>query len=127
MAVKFNIFSGSGSGKGLKIFESSAYKEHEQLPMARKFWNIRWNIGVWLVCALVFALSFAVERVWRYGWGPASQQWVLLYMKNLFFSCGLSAIAEIPYWLSRTLQHPDFASITPLLPMIAFTSWLTIH
>ena len=120
MAIKFNIFSNSGSSKGLKIFESSAYKEHEQAPMARKFWNIRWNIGVWLICAFAFGLSFAVEHVWRYGWGIASQHWVLIYIKNMFMTFGMSVIAEIPYWIARTMQHPDIASITPLLPVIAY-------
>ena len=56
MATKFNILSASGSGKGLKIFESSAYKEHEQTPMARLFWNIRWAVIIWWTCALFFAL-----------------------------------------------------------------------
>jgi type IV secretion system protein VirD4 len=120
MAIKFNILSSSGKGKGLKIFESSAYKEHEQTPMARKFWNIRWNIGVWLICAFAFGLSFAVEHVWRYGWGAATQNWLGIYIKNMFMTCGLSVIAEIPYWLVRTVQHPDFASICPVLPIIAY-------
>ena len=120
MAIKFNILSNSGSGKGLKIFESSAYKEHEQTPMARKFWNIRWNVGIWIICAILFGLSFAVEHIWRYGWGPASIHWALLYCKNLLLTFGLSAIAEVPYWISRTLQHPDFASITPLLPILGY-------
>lgn len=120
MAIKFNILSNSGSGKGLKIFESSAYKEHEQTPMARKFWELRWDVGIWLICALLFGLSFAVEHVWRYGWGPASAHWVTIYLKNLVSTLGLSAIAEIPYWITRTLQHPDFASITPLLPVLGY-------
>ena len=120
MAIKFNILSNSGSGKGLKIFESSAYKEHEQTPMARKFWELRWDVGIWLICALLFGLSFAVEHVWRYGWGPASAHWVSIYLKNLVSTLGLSAIAEVPYWISRTLQHPDFASITPLLPVLGY-------
>lgn len=120
MAVKFNILSASGKGKGLKIFESSAYKEHEQVPIARKFWYIRWNIGVWLICAFIFCLSFAIEHIWRYGWGPATQHWVVLYLKNLLYSFGLSAIAEVPFWLMRTIQHPDFASVTPLLPILAY-------
>lgn len=120
MAIKFNIFSNSGSGKGLKIFESSAYKEHEQTPMARKFWEIRWNVGIWLVCALAFGLSFAAEHVWRYGFGIASQHWVALYIKNLFATFGISAIAEIPFWVIRTFQHPDFASICPLIPVFAY-------
>lgn len=120
MATKFNIFSDSGSGKGLRIFDSTKYKEHEQAPVARKFWNIRWNIGVWLICAFVFALSFPVEHIWRYDWGPASMHWVGIYIKNMFLTCGLSVIAEIPFWLSRTFSHPDFASITPLLPIIIY-------
>ena len=120
MAIKFNILSNSGSGKGLKIFESSAYKEHEQTPMARKFWELRWDVGVWLICALLFGMSFAVEHVWRYGWGPASSHWVSIYIKNFFLTFGLSAVAEVPSWLIRTLQHPDFASITPLLPILGY-------
>ena len=120
MAIKFNIFSNSGEGKGLKIFDSSRYKEHEQAPVARRFWNIRWDIGVWLVCALAFGLSFAVEHVWRYGWGPASSHWVSLYIKNMFATLGMSVIAEIPYWLSRTMFHPDFACVTPLIPIIVY-------
>ena len=120
MAIKFNLLSASGSGKGLKIFESSAYKEHEQIPMARKFWELRWDVGIWLICALMFGLSFAVEHVWRYGWGPASEHWVSLYVKNLFMTFGLSAIAEVPFWIIRTMQHPDFASITPLLPILGY-------
>ena len=120
MEIKFNLFSGSGSGKGLKIFDSTKYKEHEQAPVARKFWNIRWNIGVWLICALAFGLSFAVEHVWRYGWGPASAHWVWLYIKNMFLTFGMSVIAEIPYWLSRTIHNPDFACVTPLIPVIVY-------
>ena len=120
MAIKFNILSNSGSGKGLKIFDSSKYKEHEQAPIARKFWNIRWNIGVWLICALAFGLSFAIEHIWRYGWGPATGHWVWLYIKNMFATCGLSVIAEIPYWFSRIMYHPDFATICPVLPVIAY-------
>jgi len=120
MAIKFNILSSSDSGKGLKIFESSAYKEHEQIPMARKFWEIRWNVIIWLLCALAFGLSFAVEHIWRYGWGPASQQWISLYLKNMITTCGLSVVAEIPFWIGRTLQRPDYACIVPLLPIIAY-------
>lgn len=120
MAIKFNILSSSGSGKGLKIFESSAYKEHEQTPMARKFWELRWDVGIWLICALMFGMSFAVEHIWRYGWGPASEHWTLIYIKNLFMTFGLSAIAEVPYWIIRTLNHPDIASITPLLPILGY-------
>ena len=120
MAIKFNIFSSSDSSKGLKIFESDAYKEHERIPMARKFWELRWDVIIWLVCALAFCFSFAVEHVWRYGWGPASEHWVTIYLKNLLTTFGLSALAEIPFWISRTLQHPDYASLAPLFPIIAY-------
>ncbi len=120
MAGKFNIFSNSGSGKGLKIFESGAYKEHEQTPMARKFWEIRWNIGVWLVCAAAFAVSFGAEHIWRYGWNMATQHWLSIYFSNLLHSFGLSAIAEVPYWLSRILYHPDFACLAPLIPIMVY-------
>ena len=120
MAKKFNILSSSGTGKGLGIFNAAKYKEHERTAIARYFWTLRWDIGVWLICALAFGLSFAVEHVWRYGWSPASQTWVYIYLKNLLFTCGLSGIAEIPFWLSRTLLHPDIACITPILPIIAY-------
>ncbi|MBR0212968.1 MAG: hypothetical protein IJQ55_05175, partial [Alphaproteobacteria bacterium] len=100
MAGKFNIFSNSGSGKGLNIFDSTKYKEHEQIPVARKFWNIRWHVTVWLVCALVFCLSFIAEHVWRYGFGPASMHWTWLYIKNMFSTFGMSVVAEIPFWFS---------------------------
>ena len=120
MARKFNIFSSSDSGKGLKIFESSAYKEHEQTPMARKFWELRWDVWVWLLCALAFAISFIVEHVWRYGWGPATEHWINLYTRNTIMTCGVSVIAEIPYWIYRTIMHPDFACLAPLFPIIAY-------
>ena len=120
MAIKFNILSSSGKGKGLGIFNTDKYKEHEQTAIGRYFWALRWDIGIWLICALAFALSFAVEHIWRYGWSPASQKWVIIYLKNLLYTCGLSAIAEVPYWLSRTLYHPDFACVTPVLPFIAY-------
>lgn len=120
MATKFNIFSSSGSGKGLSIFDSKKYKEHEQAPVARKFWNIRWNVGVWLICAFAFGLSFAVEHVWRYGWGPASMHWIGIYIKNMFLTLGMSVIAEVPFWLSRTIHNPDFACVTPLIPVIVY-------
>jgi len=120
MAMKFNIFSSSDSGKGLKIFESSSYKEHEQIPMARKFWELRWDVVIWLTCALAFGLSFIVEHIWRYGWGPATKVWTGLYMHNMFKTFGLSIISEVPYWVERTFMHPDYACIVPLLPIIAY-------
>ena len=120
MARKFNIFSSSDSGKGLKIFESSAYKEHERIPMARKFWELRWDVIVWLLCAFAFAISFIVEHIWRYGWGPATEHWINLYSRNALMTGGLSVIAEIPYWILRTLTHPDYACLAPLFPIIAY-------
>ena len=120
MARKFNIFSSSDSGKGLKIFESSAYKEHEQIPLARKFWEIRWDIIVWLLCALAFAISFIVEHIWRYGWGPATEHWIDIYTRNVLMTGGFSVVAEIPYWVSRVLMHPDYACLAPLFPIIAY-------
>ena len=68
MATKFNFLSASGKGKGISIFRSSAYKEHEQTPLAREFWSIRWTILIWLIAALMFACAFPVEHIWRYGW-----------------------------------------------------------
>lgn len=120
MATKFNLLSSSGSGKGLRIFDSTKYKEHEQAPVARKFWDIRWNVWIWLICAFAFGLSFAVEHIWRYGWGPASIHWIGIYIKNMFLTCGMSVIAEVPFWLSRTIHNPDFACVTPLIPVIVY-------
>ena len=120
MAMKFNFFSSSGSGKGLGIFDSTKYKEHEQTGVARQFWTLRWDIGIWLICALAFGLSFAVEHIWRYGWSPATQKWVEIYLKNMLHTFGFSVIAEIPYWIQRTFFHPDFACMTPLFPIIAY-------
>ena len=120
MAIKFNILSSSGTGKGLGIFDSAKYKEHERTSITRYWWTLRWDIGAWIACALAFALSFAVEHLIRYGWSPASQKWLTIYLKNLLYTGGISAIAEIPYWLSRTLYHPDLASAVPVLPIIAY-------
>lgn len=120
MARKFNIFSSTDSGKGLKIFDSSSYKEHERTPMARKFWELRWDVIIWLICALAFAVSFIIEHIWRYGLGPASEHWINLYTRNVLTTGGLSVVAEIPYWLSRTFMHPDYACMAPLFPIIAY-------
>lgn len=120
MAEKFNFLSLSGKGKGLKIFRSSAYKEHERTPMARIFWTLRWNIAMWLVCAVAFVCAFAIEHIWRYGWSPASEQWVQLYFSNFLASAGLSVLAQIPDWISQCLFRPDIPCITPLLPIIAY-------
>ncbi len=120
MAVKFNILSASGKGKGLNIFRSSAYKEHEQTPLAREFWGIRWSVISWLIAALMVAVAFPVEHIWRYGWSPASQHWLILYLQNMLSSCGLSVLAEIPSWMGRCIMRPDFPCITPLLPIIGY-------
>ncbi len=119
MAEKFKILS-AGKGKGLNIFKSSAYKEHERTPLAREFWELRWAIGIWLACALAFGLSFIAEHIWRYGWSPASVKWTSLYLHNMLTTGGLSVIAEIPSWLWRCIANTDLACMTPLFPIIAY-------
>lgn len=120
MAGKFKILSVSGSSKGLKIFDSQAYKEHQRDPMAQIFWKMRWSSGVWLVCALAFAVTFFIEHLWRYGWSPATAKWLEIYGHNLLYSGGLSVLAEIPSWIERCFMHPDLACIVPVLPIIAY-------
>lgn len=120
MATKFNFLSASGKGKGINIFRSSAYKEHEQTPLAREFWSIRWTILVWLISALMFACAFPIEHIWRYGWSPATKQWIDIYLVQALSSCGISVLAEIPSWISRCAMRPDWACITPLLPFIGY-------
>lgn len=120
MATKFNFLSASGKGKGIGIFRSSAYKEHEQTPLAREFWSIRWTILIWLIAALMFACAFPVEHIWRYGWSPATQHWINIYVSQMLSSFGLSVLAEVPHWISRCVARPDLACITPLLPLIGY-------
>ena len=120
MAKKFNFLSASGKGKGLGIFKSTSYKEHEKTPMAQIFWRIRWGCGIWIACALAFATTFAIEHVWRYGWSPASSVWVKTYFMNLVHSGGLSALAELPSWVWRCVYRTDMACMVPLLPIIAY-------
>ncbi len=120
MAVKFNILSASGKGKGLNIFKSSAYKEFDQNGVAREFWSIRWAIIIWIVAAIMVAMAFPIEHIWRYGWSPATAHWVSIYLGNLFSSGGLSVIAEIPAWIGRSIMRPDIECITPLLPIIGY-------
>ncbi len=120
MATKFNFLSASGKGKGINIFRSSAYKEHEQTPLAREFWSIRWTIYVWLIAALMVALSFPAEHIWRYGWSPATKQWIEIYLYQMFSSCGLSVLAEIINWIGRCVARPDISCIAPLLPVIGY-------
>lgn len=120
MAEKFKILSAGGSSKGLNIFKSSAYKEHQRTPMASLFWSLRWAIGIWLVCALAFGLSFIIEHIWRYGWSPASARWTSLYLQNMLTTGGMSVIAEIPAWITRTVMRTDLMCMVPLLPIIAY-------
>ena len=120
MVEKFKILSAGGSSKGLNIFKSSAYKEHQRTPMASLFWSLRWAVGIWLACALAFGLSFIVEHIWRYGWSPASAKWTGLYLHNLLSSGGLSVLAEIPAWLTRAILRTDLPCMVPLFPIIAY-------
>lgn len=120
MAAKFNFLSASGKGKGVSIFRSSAYKEHERTPLAREFWSIRWSVITWIIAALMFAAAFPVEHIWRYGWSPATQHWITIYLQNMMASFGMSVLAEVPSWILRCITHPDYACITPLLPLIGY-------
>lgn len=120
MAKKFNILSFSGKGKGLKIFDSSVYKDHEKTPLARLFWNMRYKVIVWLCCFAAFILSFPIEHLWRYGWSPATAKWMGIYFRNFFHSFGLSTFAEIPEWFSRAITQTDIATLAPLLPIAIF-------
>ena len=120
MAAQFKILSAGGKGKGLNIFNSASYKEHERIPMARLFWELRWVVSIWIVCALAFGLSFILEHVWRYGWSPASAIWSKIYLQNALSTFGMSVIAEIPSWVVRTVMYTDMACMAPLLPIIAY-------
>lgn len=120
MAMKFNFLSASGKGKGLKIFRSSAYDEHERTPLAREFWSIRWSILIWWITAIMFACAFPIEQIWRYGWSPATRQWLDIFLDHVVKSGGLSVFAEVPSWFMRCLLRPDYPCITPLLPLIGY-------
>ena len=120
MAIKFNFLSASGKGKGIGIFDSKKYKEHEQTPLAREFWSIRWTIIIWLIAALMFACSFPIEHIWRYGWSPATNHWITIYFHQMLSSFGMSVLAQIPAWLGRVASYPDIACITPLLPIVGY-------
>ena len=110
----------SGKGKGLGIFDSTKYKEHEARPLAQKFWSWKWTFLMFLACLAAFALAFPIEHLFRYGWSPASWHWVSIYFGNLLSSGGLSVFAEVPAWLYRTVTMPDFAALIPLLPIIIY-------
>lgn len=120
MVEKFNILSAGGSSKGLNIFKSTAYKEHEAGPMAQMFWIFRWNASMWLICAVAFTLAFVLEHMWRYGWSPATAHWAGLFLRDALHSGGMSVIAAVPGWFARALVRPDFPAIVPLLPIIVF-------
>lgn len=120
MAAQFKILSAGGKGKGLNIFNSASYKEHERVPMARLFWELRWVISIWIICAIAFGLSFILEHIWRYGWSPASAVWSKVYLYNALSTLGMSVIAEIPSWIVRTVMYTDMACMAPLLPIIAY-------
>lgn len=120
MARKFNILSNSAEGKGLRIFSSAAYKEHERTPMARTFWRIRWACYIWLVCALGFSLAFVVEHIWRYGWSPATLVWIKTYLTHVMTTGGLATMAEIPSWVARTIFRTDIMCLVPFLAIIAY-------
>ena len=120
MATKFNFLSASGKGKGIGIFDSTKYKEHEQTPLAREFWSIRWTIIIWLIAALMFACAFPVEHIWRYGWSPATRHWIGIYFSQMLSTFGFSVFAYVPEWIMRCLLRPDWACITPFLPIIGY-------
>ena len=120
MAQQFKILSAGGKGKGLNIFNSASYKEHERAPMARLFWELRWVISIWIICALAFGLSFILEHIWRYGWTPATATWSGIYLHNAVSTLGMSVIAEIPSWLVRCVMYTDMACMAPLFPIIAY-------
>lgn len=120
MANQFKILSAGGKGKGLNIFSSASYKEHERTPMARVFWELRWVVSIWIMCALAFGASFILEHVWRYGWSPASAIWTQIYLHNAFSTLGMSVVAEVPAWLWRCLMYTDMACMAPFFPIIAY-------
>lgn len=120
MAEKFNILSAGGSSKGLNIFKSTAYKEHEAGPMAQMFWVFRWNAAMWIICAVAFTLAFVLEHILRYGWSPATSEWSRLFLYDAIHTGGMSVVAAVPYWFTRAVIRPDIPAILPLLPIIAF-------
>ena len=120
MAQQFKILSAGGKGKGLNIFNSASYKEHERAPMARLFWELRWVVLIWVICALAFGVSFIVEHIWRYGWSPASAIWTKIYLHNALTTLGMSVIAEIPSWIVRCFMYTDMACMVPLFPIMAY-------
>ncbi len=120
MVEKFKILSVGGDSKGLNIFKSSSYKEHEVGKFAQIFWIMRWNAMIWCICAVMFAFAFIIEHLLRYGWSPASLHWSGIFLGQALHTFGMSVVAEVPSWLMRSIFRPDFACIVPILPLIAF-------
>ena len=120
MAEKFKILSAGGDSKGLNIFKSSAYKEHERAPMAQMFWTFRWNATAWVMCFIAFGIAFILEHMFRYGWSPATAHWAGLFFRDAIQTCGISIFAQVPSWVARSIMRPDFACIVPFIPMIVF-------
>jgi type IV secretory pathway TraG/TraD family ATPase VirD4 len=120
VAEKLNLFSMSKKGKVFKIFWSESYKEHERDTMAQMFWRYKWCIAVFLFCVVGFYMSFPLEHVWRYGWGPATAKWMGVYFSHLFTSWGTAPFAEIPAWVMRAVTQPDMPAMSPLFPIVAY-------
>jgi len=120
MVEKFKILSVGGDSKGLNIFKSSSYKEHEVGKFAQMFWIFRWNAMIWCICAVMFAFAFIIEHLLRYGWSPASLHWSGIFLGQALHTFGMSVVAEVPSWLMRSIFRPDFYCIVPILPLIAF-------
>ena len=88
--------------------------------MAQEFWRLRWAVGIWIACAVAVGLAFVVEHFWRYGFSPASYTWSRVFMLNALKTGGLSVVAEIPFWISRSIMRADIMCITPLIPVVAY-------
>lgn len=116
----FKLFSMSGKGKGLGIFDSSKYKDHEREPMAQMFWVMRWNVIVFILCFIGFGFGLVAEHIWRYGYSPATARWIGIFIENAFYSGTLSIFAEIPTYLGRVIMRPDMAALAPLVPVILY-------
>ncbi len=120
MANKFRILSINKDSKGLKLFSSSAYKEHERIPMASLFWEMRAKSVIWLLSAFALILAFPAEHIWRYGTGIASIKWLNIYFYNLLHTFGLSVLSEVPDWLTRVLLRTDIQCIVPLFSIVIY-------
>ncbi|MDR2685302.1 MAG: type IV secretory system conjugative DNA transfer family protein [Rickettsiales bacterium] len=122
--TKLKLLSASGKGKGLGVFLSSKYDDHEQTPMARFFWRGRFAVFALLVLFLSLAAAFPAEHILRYGWTHATQIWLSIYLQNFLSSFGLSVFAEIPDWAVRVILRTDIYTI---FPMLAFAVYIIIN